>query len=37
MAAVDALIRERMQSDVPVIPALAEHGSCDFLVETVLR
>ena len=25
MAAVDALIRERMQSDVPVIPALAEH------------
>lgn len=25
MAAVDALIIERMQSDVPVIPALAEH------------
>lgn len=25
MAAVDALIRERMHSDVPVIPALAEH------------
>jgi octaprenyl-diphosphate synthase len=25
MAAVDALIRERMQSPVPVIPALAEH------------
>lgn len=25
MAAVDALILERMQSDVPVIPALAEH------------
>ena len=25
MAAVDTLIRERMQSDVPVIPALAEH------------
>ena len=25
MAGVDALIRERMESDVPVIPALAEH------------
>ena len=25
MAGVDALIRDRMQSDVPVIPALAEH------------
>jgi octaprenyl-diphosphate synthase len=25
MAAVDVLVRERMQSDVPLIPALAEH------------
>ena len=25
MAGVDALIRDRMQSEVPVIPALAEH------------
>lgn len=25
MVAVDALVRERMQSDVPLIPALAEH------------
>jgi octaprenyl-diphosphate synthase len=28
MAAVDVLIRERMQSSVPVIPALAEHLIC---------
>ena len=25
MAAVDALILDRMQSDVPIIPKLAEH------------